>query len=200
MVIMRASRARRSARRERRRARLSGTFGGTDVLEESTYMAGLSANQLLKRTCTCYAQRFDKKLITNHQIPFRHHRTLRLRHRRHPPQIPRPRNWQAQRKRRRALRRASSRTRTLPSSFRRTLDRQEHCGQPKFDPRSRWCGNAELRASQLERAGDIARRSVHERCCRGCGEEDIDAGFKLSGGDATHSNETSCNHGSRPRS
>ena len=165
MVTTRALRARRFARRERRRARLSGTSGETDVLEESTYTPEESAHRLSELICGCDVRLLDEKLTPNLQIPFRNHRALRLRHCRHPPPFPRPRDRQAQGKRTRALRCASSGTWTLPTSFRRTMDRQEHCGQPKFDPRSRWCGDAELRAPQFERAGDIVGWSIYERCC-----------------------------------
>jgi broad specificity phosphatase PhoE len=85
------------------------------------------------------------KQLTHHlQIPLRHHRPLRLRHLRHPWPLPRPRDRQAQRQCERALRRAGSRTRALPTSLCRTLDRQEYRRQPESDPGSRRRGNAEL--------------------------------------------------------
>jgi broad specificity phosphatase PhoE len=69
-----------------------------------------------------------KQLTSNHQISLRHHRPLRLRHCRHPPPLPRPCNWQAQRQRIGALRCAGSCPRALPTSLCRPLDRQEYRG------------------------------------------------------------------------
>jgi broad specificity phosphatase PhoE len=88
-----------------------------------------------------------KLTLHSSQIPRRHHRPLRRRHRRHPPPLPPTRHRQAQRQRGRALRRANRSPRPLLASVRGTLDRQEYRRQPEFDPRSRRSGDAELRAS-----------------------------------------------------